>query len=109
MICRAKNFEGWIRANFDNSELQEIAQWGCVNGFHDLTYYSDTCHLYKVYKSDIWELVNQGADEQGVNVLEFIANLNNAQLVSTSAHFENLLVWFAAELVACELTAEREG
>lgn len=104
MIIRAKTFKQWMRANFDKEELRDLAQYGANTGWPGLTYYTDTCKLYAKYKDEIWELLCQSADNFGQTPLQAVAGFNGAKHVSDSATFENLMVWFAAEEYARQLT-----
>ncbi len=102
MIIRSRTLEGWMRANFDRNQLKDIARYGCSAGFPGLTYYSDTCKLYDKFSEDIWKLAENGGC--GGDIMEFIASLNGTSNVSDRTTFENLMVWFACEETARELT-----
>lgn len=103
MIIRAKSFESWMKSNFSAEELSDIANHGADGGWHGLTYYGDTCKLYSRFKDEIWEMLSADADDMGMNILEMIANFGGAKSVQNCQHFENLMVWYAAERIANEV------
>ena len=96
------HFKEWMLKEHDQDTLQDIARYGCCNGFPGLTYYSETTSLYRTYKQDIWNMLCEDAEEQGLNVMELIATFNGADNVQNTVTFENLLVWYAAEKIAYE-------
>ena len=99
------SFNDWMKKTFDRDEMKDIATYGVNAGFHHLTYYKDTTALYQKYHDDIWEMLNDDADSMGhQHPLEMIAIFGGARNVSNRITFENLLVWYAAEKVARELT-----
>ena len=101
-------FSKWIKENYDCNTLADIANHGCISGFPGLTYYADTTALYKKYKEDIWEMLYDDAESFGSdNLPAFIGTFNGAKNVSDDVTFENLLVWYAVEKVALEVTDGR--
>lgn len=97
-------FKDWMKKKFDATQLSDIAAHGADSGWAGLTYYSDTTKLYTKYKADIWEMLIQDAEDMGENVFEMISHFGGAKNVSDCETFENLMVWYAAERVARELT-----
>jgi len=49
-------------------------------------------------------MINEDADNMGITHSAFITSFNGAKNVSDDQTFKNLLVWYAAEKVAYELT-----
>lgn len=104
MIIRAKTFEGWMKANLKDY-LPDIASHGADSGYPGITYYADTVHLYDKFSDEIWDMANVDAEEFGYRTtLEFIASFNIARCVVDDDTFKNLMVWYAAERIARELT-----
>jgi len=108
MIIEAKTFKDWLQSNFTKEELKELAEGGAEMGWHGLIYYEDIIPLYDRFADEIWELVYYTAENFGQTPLEFIAQLRGAEHVSTDANFKTLLVWFAAEEYAYQLTEGEE-
>jgi len=98
MIIRSKTFQQWINANLKDY-FEDIASHGCAAGFPGLTYYTDTMTLYAKFKDDIFEMLAEDAEDQGVTIPELIASFNGADVYDAGT-FENLLVWYAAERIA---------
>jgi len=98
------SFKKWLLKNFEHNELVDIANYGAQNGFHGLIYYSETTKLYRQYKENIWDMLYEDADSQGLTVTELIDSFNGSKNVNNEDQFENLLVWYAAEKVAWEVT-----
>ena len=104
MVHQEATFKEWMSAQFNREQLEEIARYGCQDGYAKLTYDSDTGVLYAQYNRDIWELLDDCA--KGTGYSSVLAMLDQTQRFkcADSASFETHLVWLAAELVAWELT-----
>jgi len=101
-------FKQWVRNQYDDQELKDISEHGCVSGCaHGAIYYSETCALYDQYCDEIWEMIWNCRDSCGSsNCLEFIASLQGAKNVGSDSQFKNLLVWFFIEETAIEILVE---
>lgn len=109
MQIRAKTFKSWMMANLKES-LPDIANHGADSGFPGITYYSDTVALYDKFEDEIWEALNEDAEDLGnSNPIELIATFNGAKNVSDATTFKNLLTWYMAERIAREYTDKREA
>ena len=98
-------FKDWLIENLKD-ELSDIAKHGCQGGFQGLTYYNETSSLYDTHKDEIWEMLCNDSEEFGHNnVIGFISSFNGANNVSNETTFKNLLVWYAAEKIASEVTS----
>lgn len=94
-----------VAHGLDASYFSDLANYGASGGFPAITYYSDTCAFYEANKSDIWELLNEQADEMGYsNPVELINTFGGCKDVGSDVQFENLLTWFAAEECARYVT-----
>lgn len=102
-----KTFEEWMTEEFSHNELADMVNHGVSGGFSGLIYYSETTELYQKYKEDIWDMLYDDAESYGETILGFIAQFLGAKNVGGADQFENLLVWYAAEKVAYELTKGR--
>ncbi len=99
-----QTFKDWIQAKFSRTELADLCNYGAQAGWSGLIYYSETTALYEQYHTDIWELLREDCDGQGhKSIPELIASFGGAG-VQTDEQFKNLLVWYAAEKIAFEIT-----
>ena len=100
-----QTFSQWMAQNYDADELREIAEHGCSDGVTGMTYYTETTSLYDRFGEELWEMLSDDADDFGYpTALSFLASLNGAENVSTPAQAANLIVWYAAERVAQNMT-----
>jgi hypothetical protein len=84
--------------------LDEVSEHGCQSGIvSGLTYYTDTCKFYEKHKDEIWGLIEEGADNDGVSMMKFITNLNGGKDIGGVEQFENLLAWFGYEQSAMNI------
>ncbi len=105
LSAKITSFKDWMEKTFDRDEMKDIAAYGVAGGFHHLTYYKDTAALYQKYHDDIWDMLNEDANSMGhKHPLEMMVSFGGAGNVSSRITFENLMVWYAAEKVAHELT-----
>ena len=101
----APTFKDWLEEQFERDELQDIAQHGASAGWSGLIYYRETSELYERFEEDLWKMLNEDADAHGCKgPLELIATFGGAAAVASDATFKNLIVWYAAERVAFEVT-----
>lgn len=101
---KQKTFKGWMSKNFNKDELHDLANHGAVCGFSGLIYYTQTNALYQKFHDEIWEMVREDAEGQGLDPLKLISEFGGAKNVVDKATFDNLLVWYAAEKIAYEST-----
>ena len=103
-----KNFKKWLTKRFARNELPDTVDCSVsddVRGFiRGLIKYSETTQLYRKYKDEIWEMLSDDAENLGESVLKMIAHFPSAKGVNNADQFERLLVWYAAEKIAYELT-----
>jgi len=91
------SIKDWIKKNLDKDQIKEVVEHGCVNGtVSELIYYSDTSAFHDAHEEEIWEMVYESAEGQGLTILEFLATLNGG-LVGSMYQLKNLLAWFAVE------------
>jgi hypothetical protein len=103
MIIRAKTFRAWFNANL-KSHAKDIANHGADCGWTGITTYADTVKLFDRFQDEIWEMLASMADDMGQSVPELIASFRRADMCETPDGFKNLLVWFACEEIARELS-----
>lgn len=92
--------EKHLRDNYSHNELADCANHGCVGGFGDFIYYSDTIRYFEQFKDDCFDIINEYNDmtgEQG-----FPKYINDH--IADYADFANAMIWFAVEWLADEIT-----
>lgn len=100
-------FHDWIENQFDHDELLDLATNGAQGGFNGLIYYHETTALYDKYHNDIWDMLEHDREETGLQTcLDLIASFNGGKNVASDDQYKNLLVWYAAERIAFELTRD---
>ncbi len=101
-------FRSWMETQYSPETMKDIYHHGCGGGVSGLIYYSETTALYAAYQEEIWEILQESAEEFGYeNVIELLASNSKANL-STPATFANHLVLFAAEAIASQWMQKRE-
>jgi len=91
------NIKDWIKKNLDKDQIKEVVEHGCVNGIiSELIYYADTSAFHDAHEDEIWTMVYESAEGQGLTILEFLATLRGG-LVGSMYQLKNLLAWFAVE------------
>ena len=94
-----------MQDQFTHNELADICNHGAQCGFGGLIYYSETTELYNQYSDDIWDMLEEDRECSGMKTcLELIASFNGAKDVGSDEQYKNLLVWYAAERIAVEMT-----
>ena len=97
-------FMDWMRTNYTDEELQNIAQHGASAGFTGMTYFSETTELHDRYENELWNMLADDTVSYGHhNVAQFIGEMAD---VSSMGELKNWIVWYAAESYARTLTGE---
>lgn len=104
---RVKTFRAWME-NSIPEYTEDIVNHGAAEGYPELTYYSDTCRLYEHFSQEIWEALNEDADDMGQTPLELLASFGGANNVTSSVTFQNLMVWYMAERTARQIQDEKK-
>lgn len=95
-------FKAWVKKQFDRDELSDIINYGCDGGFNGITYYTETTALYNKFTDEIWDMLGEDAEDQGMTIPELISSFNGAKDVCSGVGHNNLLVWYAVERTARE-------
>lgn len=104
MIIRAKHFRAWFNANL-RASARDIANYGADSGFPCITYTADTIKIFDRFADEIWDMAVKEAECCGCkNVAEMVAGFRRSDMLADLSTFKNLMVWFACETVANELT-----
>lgn len=95
-----------MKEQYSLETLQDIVKHGCINGCAmGLIYYSETAEIYRSFKEEIWEILQEKTDDYGYdNVIKMVAEMAGDRYDLNEFHtFENYLVWSAAEIIADQL------
>lgn len=104
LIIRATCFESWFKANLKDYQ-EDIANHGADAGFPKITYTSDTCKIFDRFSEQIWDMAVEDAEMMGYkNVAAMIAEFNRSDMLDSIDSFKNLMVWYACEQLARQLT-----
>jgi len=89
-------------------DLSQIVEHGVGTGWPGFTYYEDTSEFYDEYAEEIWELLNDAAEGQGLSPIALINSFRDAKDITDDGIFKNTLAWFALEEVARWFTEQEE-
>lgn len=102
--------DSYNKANKESvaSVLNDLMHGGCQSGFvGELCYYNQTTAFYDKYEDEIWELLEDMADQMGEdNALALVGTFNGAKNVGSGQQFKNLLAWAAFEETARNIANE---
>jgi hypothetical protein len=101
---RATDFRSWFNANL-RANARDIASHGADCGFPCITYTCDAVWIFDRFEDEIWEMAVQDASDMGFkNACDMIASFKRADMIEQIDSFKNLMVWYACEKLARELT-----
>jgi hypothetical protein len=104
MIIRSKCFEDWFKANL-HEYFDDIANHGADAGYPYITYTAHTVKIFDKFADEIWEMAVEDAEDMGYkNVAAMIAEFGRSDMLSSINCFKNLMVWYACEKLARQLT-----
>ena len=89
--------------------ISDIAKHGCSGAVTGIIYYDETIKFHADYEKEIWDLLYEYAQQQGEQLVAFIASIPIMKDVGSHAQFVNALVWWAVEVRAQEILVEREA
>ncbi len=99
----------WVQNQYEVEELKDIVEHGCISGCASgMIYYFETEEFYNKFKDEIWHMIYDLADDQGITSIELIASLNGSKDVGSDHQFKNLLAWLAVEECARQLIDTEE-
>ena len=83
----------------DDSEIRDVASYGCITGVSGFAYYSETCSFFDKYQDDIeqWLL-----DDHEFSLSEICKEIESVDLL------KNKMVWLAVELYCQEIVIYNE-
>ena len=87
--------------------VQDVANHGCSGGVPGLIYYNETVTFHDAHEEEIWQLLEDYADNEGLKLIDKLAHVcKDAGSLRT---VKNSLVWWAVEVRAQELLQAREA
>ena len=91
-------FKVWLRDNYSQNELADIANHGCSGGVGGMIYYRETEAIYRKFAHELHDILAEYQDTTGEWPEYVIKELTNFP------SFANAVVWLCSEMVAQELT-----
>lgn len=85
----------------DKEDIKDIANHGCSGGVSGLIYYHETNDFYDEHMTEIWEMLEDAAYQEGVKLMEKVYSITKDE--ESHRTFKNKLVWWAVEVRAQEL------
>ena len=83
--------------------LKDVLQNGCESGVvSSLTYYYQTGEFHDRHQVEIWDMVYDHAQNEGLNCMEYIAEMRGSE-IGTMTQLKNKLAWYAYEQKVFEL------
>ena len=101
----------WLR-NGEKDEvflISDIAKHGCSGAVSGIIYYWETTQFHAAHEKEIWDLLYQYAQDAGEKLMDYIAAIPIMKDVGSHAQFVNALVWWAVEVRAQEILAEKDA
>ena len=89
--------------------IKDIATHGCSGAVTGIIYYYETTKFHADHEREIWDLLYEDAQQQGEQLVPFIASIPIMKGVGSHAQFVNDLVWWAVEVRAQEMVAQQDA
>lgn len=103
-MARCKDFRAWFKRNLSDY-AGDIARHGADAGYPHITYNTDAAKVFDAYADEIWAMAVEDASDMGhSNVAEMIAAFGRSDMADDWLTFRVLMVWYACEKVARELS-----
>lgn len=90
-------FNKWFKKNMKDY-AKDIANHGADAGYPHISYTSDCVKLYNKFEEEIYEALNQDAEEFGYDSVDaFVSTFRRKDMLATPDQRKNLLVWYMVE------------
>ena len=101
----------WLRSGEKEERflIKDIATHGCSGAVAGIIYYYETTKFHAEHEEEIWDLLYQYAQDSGEKLMDYIAAISIMKAVGSHAQFVNALVWWAVEVRAQELVAQKDA
>ena len=87
--------------------VKDVANNGCQGGVPGLIYYNETVAFHDEHEEEIWQLLEDYADNEGLKLVDKMAQV--CKDAGSLRQLKNGLVWWAVEARAQELLQAREA
>ena len=87
--------------------IKDVAEHGCSGGVGGLIYYRETVQFHDDHEEEIWDLLYDHARDEGLKLMDLVARI--AKDAGSITQLQNQLVWYAVEVRAQEILAERSA
>ena len=85
--------------------ISDIAKHGCSGGVPGIIYYTETSAFHDKHEEELWNMIDEHADQHGLKRGEMLNHI--APDPGSLTQLKNSIVWWAVEVTAQELLAER--
>jgi len=108
-VPEPRTIEQWLLQGEkdDVFTIEDVAAHGCEGGVGGLIYYKETEAFHDQHQEEIWQLVNEFAEDSGQSTLKYLSNVLGDKVTSVTT-LKNYLCWFAVEVVASRILGSRE-
>ena len=99
----------WLRKGEEDEVflISDIAKHGCSGAVSGIIYYWETTKFHAAHEEEIWDLLNEYAKQEGMELVDKIAQVCKG--IGSHAQFLNALVWWAVEVRAQEILAQQDA
>ena len=87
--------------------IKDVSHHGCSGGVPGLIYYNETVKFHDDHEEEIWEMLEDYADGEGLKLVDKMAQV--CKDAGSLRQLKNALVWWAVEVRAQELLQAREA
>ena len=87
--------------------IKDIATHGCSGAVNGIIYYWETTKFHADHEKEIWDLLYEYAQQNGEQLMEKVAQI--CKDAGSHAQFVNALVWWAVEVRAHEIWAQKDA
>ena len=87
--------------------VSDISKHGCSGGVCGIIYYNETVRFHDEHEKEIWDLLYEYAENEGLKLIDKIAQV--CKDTGSLTQLKNQLVWWAVEVRAHEICSEREA
>jgi len=87
--------------------IKDVSHHGCSGGVPGLIYYNETVKFHDDHEEEIWQLLEDYADNEGLKLVDKMAQVSKD--AGSLRQVKNGLVWWAVEVRAQELLQAREA